>query len=89
MSNLDVTKTVHKVVDSVQAIDADVDDNQRPFCTQYIFLSKELKFTYVKEEQSKQLGIFSCFCCDNYQADKACKLKGNEQELVNQKQYGC
>ena len=85
ISNLDVTKTVQKVVDSVRAINEYVDDSQRPLRTQSLLLSKELKCADLKKEQLKQLGIFSCFCCNNYQADKACKLKGKEQELVNKK----
>ena len=49
ISNLDVTKTVQKVVDSVQAINEYVDDSQRPLRTQSLFLSKELKCADLKK----------------------------------------
>ena len=93
VTNLDITKILYEAeVDksSSQATTTNNNDHEmRPVHTQSLLLPAELNCADLEEQQLKRIGLFSCYCCDNYRADKFCKLKGNRQSLVNQKKYGC
>ena len=47
----------------------------RPVRQQFLNLPIELTCADLERQVCDRLGIFSCFCCDNYREDRACLLK--------------
>ena len=93
ISNLDVYKILYEAEVNKSSSGATTNRNNdhkmRPVCTQSLLLPTELNCADLDKHKLKKIGLFSCYCCDNYRADKFCKLKENKQNLVNQKKYGC
>ena len=61
----------------------------RPVWRQFVDLPTELNCADLEKSLCDRLGLFSCFCCDNYREDKVYMLKSQSQTEANQKRYGC
>ena len=62
---------------------------QRPIRYQLLVIPTQYTCGVFTESKCIRLGLFSCYCCNNYRKDKLLFLKGRKQDEVNAKKYGC
>ena len=60
-------------------------NGERPVHSQSELLATELNCTDTNDITRRRLGVFSCFCCNNYETDKVLSLNSWSQDVVNQK----